>query len=86
MALFNLTGFQFTALAEYQFSPYDKKRVYYYAGAGPYYGNWDDETAIGAAIVLGAEYVYRQVPLTMGIEWKPLVNLYSNFKLAHHFI
>jgi len=76
-ALFNRTGFQFTALAAYQFTPHDKKRVYYYAGAGPYYGNWDGETAVGAALSIGAEYVYRQVPLTMGVEWKPMVNIYT---------
>jgi hypothetical protein len=78
-ALFNSTGFQFTALAGFQYTPHDKKRVYYYAGAGPYYGNWDGETAVGAALALGSEFVFRQVPLTIGAEWKPLVNLYRNF-------
>ncbi len=78
-ALFNPTGFQFVALAGFQFTPHDKKRVYYYAGAGPYYGNWDGETAVGVALELGAEYVFRQVPLTMGVEWKPMVNLYKDF-------
>ena len=77
-ALFNRTGFQFFAFGAYQFTPYDKKRVYYYVGGGPFYGDWDEETAIGAALVIGAEYVYRQVPLTMGIEWKPMLNFYNN--------
>lgn len=79
-ALFNRIGFQFTALAATQFTPYDKKRVYYYAGAGPFYGNWDGETAVGAALALGAEYVFRQVPLTMGVEWKPMLKLNSSIE------
>lgn len=77
-ALFNSKGFQFTALAEYQFTPHDKRRVYYYAGAGPCYGDWEGKTAIGAALVVGTEYVFRQVPLCMGAEWKPMVSFYTD--------
>ncbi len=78
-ALFNPEGFQFTALFNYQFTPHDKKRVYYYAGAGLLGGNWDGEACAGVAVSMGAEYVFREVPLTIGLEWKPMVKLYNGF-------
>jgi hypothetical protein len=81
-ALYNNHGFQFTALYEYHFTPYSKKRLYYYGGAGPYAGNWNDEFALGAAICLGSEFVFRQAPLTLGLEWKPMINLYKSFDYA----
>ncbi len=77
--LFNSIGFQFTGIFNYQFTPHDKKRVYYYAGAGLFGGNWEDEVCAGVAISFGAEYVFREVPLTIGLEWKPMVKLYNDF-------
>jgi len=77
--LFNPVGFQFSALFEYQFTPHDKKRVYYYTGAGLFGGNWEEEDCAGIAVSFGAEYVFREVPLTIGLEWKPMVKLYNGF-------
>ncbi|MEX0982752.1 MAG: hypothetical protein WD577_14060 [Bacteroidales bacterium] len=76
-ALYNSHGFQFTALYAYQFTPYAKKRLFYFAGVGPHGGNWDEEFALGVALNLGAEFVFRKAPLVMGLEWKPMVNLYK---------
>lgn len=76
-ALYNSHGFQFTALYEYQFTPYAKKRLFYFAGVGPHAGNWDEEFALGVALNLGAEFVFWKTPLIMGLEWKPMVNLYK---------
>lgn len=81
-ALYNNHGFQFTALYEYHFMPYAKRRLYYYAGFGPHGGEWDEEFALGAAICLGSEFVFRQAPLTLGLEWKPMINLYKSFDYA----
>jgi hypothetical protein len=76
-ALYNNHGFQFTALYEYQFTPYAKKRLYYYAGGGLHAGDWEDEFSLGIALSLGSEFVFRKAPLTAGLEWKPMVNLYK---------
>ena len=81
-ALYNKHGFQFTALYEYHFTPYAKRRLYYYAGFGPYGGEWDEEFALGAAVCIGSEFVFRKAPLTMGLEWKPMINLYRIFDYA----
>lgn len=79
MALYNRDGFQFTAMYGYQFSPYAKERLYYYAGAGLHVGNWQEEFAVGAAIAVGSEFVFRKAPVIIGIEWKPMVNFYRVF-------
>lgn len=76
MALYNRDGFQFTALYGYQFSPYARERLYYYAGAGLHAGNWQEEFALGAAILVGSEFAFRKAPVIIGIEWKPMINFY----------
>lgn len=81
-ALYNPRGFQFTALYGYQFTPYAKKRLHYYAAAGAHAGNWEQEFALGAALMVGSEYVFRKAPVIIGLEWKPMVNIYKVFGLA----
>jgi len=81
-ALYNKFGFQLTAMYEYQFSPYGKQRLQYYAGIGPHGGNWDSEPALGAAVVVGLEFVFRKAPVVLGVEWKPAINLYKAFGYA----
>jgi hypothetical protein len=81
-ALYNNHGFQFTALYEYHLPPYAKRRLYLYTGFGPHGGEWNDEFALGAAICLGSEFVFRQAPLSLGLEWKPMINLYKSFDYA----
>jgi len=78
-ALYNPFGFQITGLFEYQFSPYAKERLYYYAGAGLHSGNWSDEFSVGAAVIAGTEFVFRKAPLVIGLEWKPMINFYRVF-------
>ena len=81
-ALYNRHGFQFTGIAGYQFSPYDKKKLQYYAGGGIFAGNWDTEPAVGFGVLVGTEYVFRQVPLAIGLEWNPMFKLYKTFAYA----
>ena len=87
--LYNRHGFQFTGVLAYQFSPYDKKRLYYYVGGGVFGGNWIEdvfvgakEASVGAALVVGSEYVFREIPLTIGLEWKPMVSIFKTFHYA----
>lgn len=79
MVLYNRHGFQFTGLYGYQFSPYAKERLYYYGGAGLHAGNWEEEFALGAAIAVGSEFAFRKAPVIIGLEWKPMINVYRVF-------
>ena len=79
MAVYNQHGFQVSLLYAYQFSPYGKERLQYYAGLGPHAGNWSDEFAIGAAALAGAEFIFRKAPLILGMEWKPMINIFKQF-------
>jgi len=76
LALYNRHGFQFTALYGYQFTPYAKERLYYYGNAGLHIGNWEEDFALGAAIAVGSEFVFRDAPVIIGLEWKPMINIY----------
>jgi len=76
-AIYNEHGFQLNGLYEYQFSPHDKRRVFYYAGAGPYAGNFRDKIALGASAALGTEFVLRSAPLSFSAEWKPFINAFE---------
>lgn len=77
--LYNRHGFQFFGVLAYQFSPYDRERLFYYAGGGIFGGNWEEEASVGAALLVGSEYVFRDVPLTIGLEWKPMMNVFKTF-------
>ena len=75
LAAYNAHGFQSTFQYIYEFTPYDKKRLYYYFGGGFHLGNWDNAFAGGVAAMAGAEFVMREVPLVIGAEWKPMLNI-----------
>lgn len=81
-AVYNEHGFQFHGLYDYQFSPYNRERLYYYAGAGAYGGNWQDELALGLAAAAGAEFAFWSAPVSIGLEWRPNLNLYKVFDYA----
>jgi hypothetical protein len=85
-ALYNKVGFQFAALYEYQFTPYAKERLHFVFGLGPYCGNWSRDAeagapvfALGAAFMAGGEYIFRKAPVIIGLEWKPMINIYKQF-------
>lgn len=80
--LYNNHGFQFTGIYAFQFSPHPKDRLQYYTGAGIFGGNWEEEFSLGIALAGGAEYIFRDAPLSLGVEWKPMANLYRNPALA----
>lgn len=81
-ALYNQFGFQISSLYDYQFSPYGKERLQYYAGIGPYAGNWSGDFSIGAAALLGSEFIFHNAPVILGLEWKPMLNIYKQFYFA----
>ncbi|HOB84498.1 MAG TPA: hypothetical protein PKX27_11610 [Bacteroidales bacterium] len=68
----------------------DRLKWYYGAGAhlGFYNGDntkWDDDegnyTSLGLDLILGLEYSFSEVPINLGLDWKPEFNLlgYSKF-------
>jgi hypothetical protein len=69
------------------------KRFPVYAGAGAHAGSWkyksnnDDNKRyffVGADVILGAEYTFPSVPLSLSIDYKPSYNIaeHSGFNFA----
>jgi hypothetical protein len=79
LALYNMHGFQFTAMYGYQFSPYAKERLHYYGAAGLHAGNWENDLSVGAAVAVGSEFAFRKAPVVIGLEWKPMISIFRVF-------
>ena len=56
-----------------------KSRWLVYGGGGPFGGQWDEELSLGICGVIGVEYLIRDLPLNVGVDWRPLLNLYRHF-------
>ena len=85
-------GFQITGLYEYQNHFSDAERLNWYIGFGGHIGFWNGDnvkwgdsetnyTVVGIDGILGLEYNFREVPINLGIDWKPTFNFigYSGF-------
>jgi hypothetical protein len=81
-ALYHPDGFQLAAYYEYQVSPHFRNRLQYYAGAGAFSGNWASEYSVGPSLIAGGEFIFREIPLIIGIQWKPMVNAWKQFDVA----
>ncbi|MFP4665050.1 MAG: hypothetical protein ACLFM1_11545 [Bacteroidales bacterium] len=71
------------------------ENLYYYYGFGGHLGWWDVENTnwereeyetgntviIGGDVILGIEYVFDEIPLSLSIDWKPAFNFigHKNF-------
>ncbi|TAE54879.1 MAG: hypothetical protein EAZ89_06250 [Bacteroidetes bacterium] len=76
-------GLWLTCLAEKHVSALDVRSLYWYYGAGGHLGifdedydrRWydddDDYFAFGIDGILGVEYVVREIPFTLSLDWKP---------------
>jgi hypothetical protein len=69
-----------SALVEYHPEVFKNKRILVYVGGGAFVGEWDDEFSVGIAGVAGIEYVLRDLPLSFGADWKPMLNLFEDFE------
>jgi len=78
--LYNRNGLNITALYEYHLEPFNTKRAFIYLGGGPFGGKWDDEISLGIAAMAGFEYTVRDLPLNFGIDWKPMLGLYTQLE------
>jgi hypothetical protein len=85
-------GFDVTGLYEVHNNAFDVERLNWYFGGGGHLGFWNGNntpwgnegvnyTIIGIDGILGIEYNFKEVPINLGLDWKPEFNLsgYSGF-------
>jgi len=75
IAQYNRNGFQLAGLAEYQSAPFNEDRLYLFYGGGVHTGNWNGQFALGLTAIGGIEYVLRDLPLSISLDWKPMFNI-----------
>lgn len=85
-------GFIVTGMLEKQQPAFDVSRLDWYYGAGAHIGFWssdrndnpffDDEDqmlVLGIDGIVGLEYVIREIPLSVSLDWKPIFNVIGHF-------
>lgn len=81
-------GVEFTGLYEFQKSFMGAERLDWFIGIGGHVGFWNgdnsywgtpgkDYTVVGLDGILGLEYSFREVPISIGLDWKPEINLFG---------
>jgi len=79
-------GFEITGLYEVHNPFPDVDRLKWYYGAGGHIGfyngdniRWHDEegayTVLGVDLILGLEYSFSEVPISLSLDWKPAFNI-----------
>lgn len=87
-------GFEITGLFEIHNQAFKVERLNWYYGFGGHIGFWNGNythkywgvegtsyTVIGIDGILGIEYNFKAVPINIGLDWKPALNLsgYTGF-------
>jgi len=86
-------GFEITGLYEVHNTAFNAERLKWYFGFGGHVGFWNGDytqnwgepgveyTVIGLDGILGLEYSFPDVPINIGLDWKPAYNLsgYTGF-------
>jgi hypothetical protein len=87
-------GVEITVLYEIHNQAFDAERLKWYYGFGGHVGFWNGDytnkywgdpgtqyTVVGIDGILGLEYSFSEVPINIGLDWKPAFNLigYSGF-------
>ncbi|MBN1183619.1 MAG: hypothetical protein JXB49_15115 [Bacteroidales bacterium] len=85
-------GLEVTGLYEIHNQAFHADRLNWYIGFGGHVGFWDGDhadwgdkgtkyTVVGVDGILGIEYNFREVPINLGLDWKPEFNIigYSGF-------
>jgi hypothetical protein len=70
----NRSGIEITGLYEVHNNAFDVDRLNWYFGAGGHIGMYGD-AALGLDLILGIEYNIKEIPINIGIDWKPGINL-----------
>ena len=88
---FRWHGFTLTGLYEIHAEAFRVKDLYWFYGGGAHLGHWkntrehplyDDyerHTLIGVDGIIGFEYYIRDIPFTISLDYKPSLNLLSDF-------
>jgi len=82
-------GFNITGLYEMHKIAFDTPGLYWFYGFGGHIGFWDGDnnpwfndnenyTVFGIDGIIGMEYVFEDIPFTIGLDWKPAINLAGN--------
>lgn len=85
-------GANLTGLGEFHLPVFDTEGMYFYYGGGIHVGMWDsgkakDEPAsgnklnLGIDAIVGLEYAFFDIPLSLGLDWKPGFNIISDSRL-----
>jgi hypothetical protein len=82
-------GFEITGLYEIHNPAFEVEHLNWYYGGGAHIGFWNGNsswgttgtsyTVIGVDGIIGIEYSFSEVPLNIGADWKPAINL-SGYK------
>ena len=86
---FRWNGFMITGLYEYQKPFPDVKNLDWFVGIGGHVGFWNDgyykdryyndgHSAFGLDLIGGLEYTFDEVPINLGLDWKPAFNFVGN--------
>lgn len=83
-------GLELTGLYEVHGRAFSTERMKWYIGFGGHVGFWNGDntnkywgepgtsyTVIGLDGILGLEYSFLEVPINIGIDWKPTFNFYG---------
>jgi hypothetical protein len=92
IATFRWRGANLTGLAEFHLPVFDTEGFTFYYGGGLHLGVWDSGIALGKAEtgrkfnfgidgVLGLEYAFPRLPLSLGLDWKPGFNIVTDPRL-----
>ncbi len=89
---FRWGGFTATGLYEVHDNAFDAPGLQWYYGFGAHIGFWNGPRAwwadegnsyvvVGVDGIIGLEYTFTEVPISVGLDWKPALNLigYSGF-------
>ena len=76
-------GFLFTVLYE-RYIPVIDKGFHFYYGAGAHLGDWQKKFTFGVDGIIGLEYKFKEVPLALSLDYKPVLNFIGKktFKMA----
>lgn len=86
-------GLEITGLYEIHNQAFEVERLNWYYGFGGHIGFWNGDytsgwgdsgvsyTVVGIDGILGIEYNFREVPINLGLDWKPSFNIlgYTGF-------
>jgi len=76
--MYNRHGFNISALYEHHLEPFRNERLLLYLGGGAFGGDWDEEFSLGVLTVAGLEYTLRDLPLNLGLDWRPMLSIYRS--------